>query len=99
MTDLAPQQIWAEIKGAIMARPAALANALKLTSALNASGIDAIAQLHCDRLSRQLRVVSKAAASKSDALSASNRAKLLAALDRINMDGHPISISKRKRTV
>jgi hypothetical protein len=67
-----------------------LKRCLALASALKRSGIDAIAAMDLDRWMRQLRDIAE------DAPTPVRRAKLAAALGRINLGGSAVAIRNRR---
>ncbi|MFM9973544.1 MAG: hypothetical protein ACKVON_03095 [Beijerinckiaceae bacterium] len=68
--------------------PLDVKHAAVLAKALQASGIDAMARLNCDRLLRLLRGVNP-----NTPLSAADRRKLLSAFTQISVEGSPIAIN------
>ncbi len=83
-----PRECASALEKTLRTNPLDAKHAAVLAKALQASGIDAMARLNCDRLLRLLR-----SKSPETPLSAADRRKLMSAFTQISVEGSPIAIN------
>jgi hypothetical protein len=83
-----PRECASALEKTLRTRPLDARHAAVLAKALQASGIDAMARLNCDRLLRLLR-----SKSLEMPLSAADRRKIMSAFTQISVEGSTIAIN------
>jgi hypothetical protein len=89
-----PQHCASALEATLRAKTFDAKQAIVLVKALQASGIDAMARLNCDRLLRLLR-----GQNPNLPLSAADRRKLMSAFVHINIEGSTIAINASQGVV